>query len=110
MAVRDECEEWKRIAIDERANRIAGIPVSHLKDKYKQNAYLEQAAKELNRQATQPDDDNLTIAYMLGGKKADDRLKVLQGYVERLEAAYIADSMQSEELARVALDRIREGK
>jgi hypothetical protein len=68
------------------------------------------ATKELNLQVTQPDDDKLTVAYMLGGKKADERLEVLQGYVARLEAAYIADSMQSEELAQAALNKIREDR
>ena len=78
--------KWQAIAIDERANQIAGIPVSHLKDKYKRNAYREQAAKELDLQ----EDDIPTIACMLGSQKANERLKVLQGYVERLETAFLA--------------------
>lgn len=95
--------KWQQIAIDERANQIAGIPVSHLKDKDKRDAYREQAAKEL--------DEDLTIAYMLGSQKANERLKVLQGYVTRLEAAYIDmvfSATGSDKEAQDALTKIRE--
>ena len=46
--------------------------------------------KELGLQVTQDDTgEELTIAYMLGSKDANDRLKVLQDYVGRLEPKYI---------------------
>ena len=120
LAAKDiELTRWQQIAIDERANQIAGIPVSHIKDRYKRNAYREQAAKEL--------DDDLTIAYMLGSQKANERLKVLQGYVGRLEKEFLdlktnscfvahANGISEEEIvaykqkiAQDALDKIREG-
>lgn len=50
--------------------------------------YREQAAKELGLQLDDTGEE-LTIAYMLGSKKANDRLKVLQKYVRRLEPKYI---------------------
>jgi hypothetical protein len=118
----NELTRWQKIAIDEKATLLSfaamispPMPAELIEfymKKAKENKDKKRsiAAKELNLQATQPDDDNLTIAYILGSKKADDRLKVLLKYVARLEKAYLADSMQSEELARAALGRIREGK
>jgi len=120
LAAKDiELSRWQQIAIEAKAEAIFWMEQTAPSDddpewdaigKDWADAYREQAAQELNLQATQPDDDNLTIAYMLGGKKADERREVLQGYVARLEKAYLADSMQSEELARGALNKIREGK
>lgn len=81
LAAKDiELARWQKIATDERANQIAGIPVSHLKDKYKRNAYREQAAKELDLQ----EDDIPTIAYVLGSQKANERLKVLQDALTKI--------------------------
>jgi hypothetical protein len=40
----------------------------------------------------------------------DKRITLEAGYLSRLEAAYIEDSMQSEELAKAALEKIRSGK
>ena len=42
-----ECEKWRQKAIEERANHIAGIPVSRLKDKKEAAKYREQAEREL---------------------------------------------------------------
>ena len=125
LAAKDiELARWQATAIDERANQIAGIPVSHLRDKDRRNAYREQAAKELDLQ----EDDIPTIAYMLGSQKANERLKVLQGYVEQLEKDFIfyARSYEylrnpdtwkphqeryeaAEQKAQAALSKIREG-
>jgi seryl-tRNA synthetase len=116
-----ELDRWQKIAIDEKAALLSfaamispPMPdelIEFYMKKAKENKDKKRsiAAKELDLQLLQPD-DNLTIAYMLGGKKADERREVLQGYVARLEKAYLADSMQSEELARGALNKIREGK
>ena len=60
----------------------------------------------------EPHDGDLTAAYVLGSQKANERLKVLQGYVTRLEAAYIDmvfSATGSDKEAQVALDKIREG-
>jgi hypothetical protein len=115
-----ELARWQKIAVDERARVLyfahAGDDMYDTgcleeSDHFK-TRHLPEAARELRLESAEdePDADNLTIAYMMGSKKADERLKVLLKYVFRLERAYIADSMQSEELARAALGRIREGK
>ena len=59
------------------------------------------------------DDDShdMIIAYMLGSRDANERLKVLQGYVTRLEAAYIDmvfSATGSDKEAQDALTKIRE--
>jgi len=86
-----ELDRWQKIAIEERSwlllleTDILDLP---LRENYANQTekYHDRATKELNLQVTQE-----------------------AGYVERLESAYITDSMQSEELAQAALDRIREG-
>jgi len=90
--------------------------------------YERVAAKELFLECRYPDPvgEELTIAYMLGGKKSDERLKVLIEYVARLEKEflrvyftykyhknqrsgkeYVEADINAE--AQVALDKIREG-
>jgi len=81
----NELARWRQIATVELCKTIAFAPSDALKSEYMQYAKL--AAKELNLQSEHE-----------------------MGYTERLERAYIADSMQSEELARAALNKIREGK
>lgn len=130
-----ELARWQEIAKEERTNLLMlkeaqsgtnlltrKIAIVANKEKYR-----EQAAKELSIQISQVDDD-LTIAYMLGSKTANERLKVLQEYVERLEAAYLTAEKdrrhhlnagwrddeepemtweQAEEEAQAALEKIR---
>lgn len=93
--------KWQQIAIDERAqiiqyhrgilhplDRPSNFWESMPKDEYAECSDL--AAKELGLQAAQDDTgEELTIAYMLGSKNANDRLKALQDYVGRLEPKYI---------------------
>lgn len=136
LAAKDtELAKLKQIAIEATArgnyykdfhpNLIEGLtwelrPCEELK-----TGYREQAAKELSIQISQEDDGgNLTIAYMLGSKKANERLKVLQAYVKRLEEAFVAEVKRrnldnsmwlsednqeryAEKDARDALERIR---
>lgn len=80
------------------------------------------AVKRLQEQ--EDDGGNLTIAYMLGSHDANERLKVLQAYVKRLEEAFMAEvkrrnldnpmwlsednqERHAEKDARDALERIR---
>lgn len=86
-----EIAKWKQIAIKQHAL----IKFIETEERYAYSEHvilsdreLEQAAKELGIQIIQEDED-LTTAYMLGSQKADERLKVLQGYVKRLEKEYI---------------------
>ena len=91
-----ELARWQGIAIEAHAtieyyesNGIFHILGWRVIEKERQDHYRERAASELSRQ-TDHDDVDLTTAYMLGGKNADERLKVLQEYVSRLEADYLS--------------------
>ena len=78
--------KWQAIAIDERANQIAGIPVSHLKDKYKRNVYREQAAKELDLQGYV-----FKTTYDVAGPiEINGERYVKAAYIERLEKEFLA--------------------
>ena len=81
-----ECEFWQQKAIEERANQIAGIPVSHLKDKYKRNVYREQAAKELDLQGYV-----FKTTYDVAGPiEINGERYVKAAYIERLEKEFLA--------------------
>jgi isopentenyldiphosphate isomerase len=141
-----ELARWQEIAIEERAKSLVIYPdtwddlyevIRHPKtNAHSKDYYREQAAKELGIQISQENDgDNLTIAYMLGGKKADERLNVLLEYVKRLEAEFLElkedqirdhgpfyhvatitgqkmsfDLEKQREMAQAALVKIRESK
>lgn len=81
-----ELTRWREIAIEERAKLIHFFGEN---DIVPSDSDRKLAAKELSIQISQ-DDDDLTTAYMLGGQKANERLKVLQEYVNRLEADYLS--------------------
>lgn len=129
--------KWQQIAIDERAqiiqyhrgilhplDRPSNFWESMPKDEYAECRDL--AAKELDLQVDDTGEE-LTIAYMLGSKDANNRLKVLQDYVRRLEKEFLdlkmnccfvahAGGISEEEIieykrktAQAALDEIREG-
>jgi hypothetical protein len=88
--------KWQEIAIEAtaKANTYRSVAIS-LGYPEKCHAVpasgdLSQAARELDLQiGIGENGDDLTIAHMLGGKKADERLKVRVAYVKRLEAAYL---------------------
>ena len=132
-----ELSKWQQIAIDERAqiiqyhrgilhplDRPSNFWESMPKDEYAECRDL--AAKELGLQLDDTGEE-LTIAYMLGSKDANDRLKVLQEYVRRLEKEFLdlkmnccfvahAGGISEEEIieykrktAQAALDEIRRG-
>lgn len=137
LAAKDiELVRWQKIAMDEKATNILHNAHQH-ENRYSftKTEALQQATEELNLQVTQPDDDNLTIAYMLGGKKADERLQVLRKYTEQLEKEFLKlkeqdihdngpfyhtttitgqhtpfDPEKIEQMAQAALAKIREGK
>jgi hypothetical protein len=100
-----ELAKWREIAIEAKAEAIYSMEwrdtireypteshhMSMYRDYEDKSEYREQAVHELGIQISQEDSsEDLTIAYMLGGKKADERLKVLLSYVERLEKEFIA--------------------
>ena len=140
-----ELAKWQQIAIEERAKQMNGPCDFRTKYEWCDNKqascdgfphmweccpnkdrWRAVAAKELDLQVDDTDEE-LTIAYMIGGKKADERLKVLQEYVRRLEKEFLdlkmnccfvahAGGISEEEIieykrktAQAALEKIRRG-
>jgi len=96
-----ELARWREIAIEERAKQMDGP--CDFRTKYEwcdimrascdgfphmweccpnKDHWRSEAAKELNLQLSE--DDDLTIAYMLGSQKANERLKVLQDALTKI--------------------------
>lgn len=121
--------KWQQIAIKQRA--IINFIEGEERYAYSEHVILSDdemsiAAKELDLQVDDTGEE-LTIAYMIGGKKADERLKVLQEYVRRLEKEFLdlkmnccfvahAGGISEEEIieykrktAQAALEKIRMG-
>lgn len=110
--LKEQLAKWQQIAIDQRVARSEDAGWAQTR---------EEAAKDLGLQLSEDDGPDLTIAYMLGSQKANERLKVLQEYVKRLEEIisdfYECDATRrgccrqvAVDQARAALDRIREGR
>jgi predicted Fe-S protein YdhL (DUF1289 family) len=129
VAKLEELAKWQQIAIKQRA--LINFIETEERYAYSEHVILSDdemsiAAKELGLQVDDTGEE-LTIAYMLGSKKANDRLKVLQEYVRRLEKEFLdlkmnccfvahAGGISEEEIieykrktAQAALDKIRMG-